>query len=90
MIILAITVSRDVTLYVGFEPRVPRVFLVGFPIGRQQVSVYVDGNAMGFFELYRRDFPAGLVTLGSNSAQGAAWVGEGRSHYGVAMRARDH
>ena len=68
----------------------PRVFLVGFPIGRQQVSVYVDGNAMGFFELYRRDFPAGLVTLGSNSAQGAAWVGEGRIHYVVAMRARDH
>ncbi len=89
MIILAITVSRDVTLYVGSEPRATGLpgWLSDWAATGERV--YVDGNAMGFFELYRRDFPAGLVTLGSNSAQGAAWVGEGRSHYVVAIRARD-
>lgn len=40
---------------------------------------------MRFFELYRREFPAGRVELGGNSAAGADWGDEGMSHYIVVL-----
>jgi hypothetical protein len=40
---------------------------------------------MRYFELYRRDAPAGRVILGANDAAGAEWDGTGMSHYIVVV-----
>ena len=48
-------------------------------------AVEVEGDAMRFFELYRREFPAGRVVLGGNSAAGGDWGDEGTSQYIVVL-----
>jgi hypothetical protein len=78
-------VTRPVTVYVGFDRRAKErpVWLAEWELLPERIEVDRDG--MGYFELYRREVPAGLVTLGGNSAPPADWGGEGKSHYVIAL-----
>jgi hypothetical protein len=82
---IAFDVSRPVTVYVGFDPRASSLphWLRGWEATGERL--YVTGDGMGHFELYRRRFRGGRVELGGNSAKGADWGEEGRSHYVVAV-----
>ena len=65
---MSFVITRAATLYVGFDRRAQR-----FPYWLDEWEavngrIEVEGDAMRFFEIYRRDFPAGRVVLGGNSA----------------------
>ena len=78
---LSFVITRAATLYVGFDRRAQRLpyWLDEWEVVKKRVVV--EGDAMGSFELYRRDFPAGRVTLGANSAAGGDWGDAGTSQY---------
>jgi hypothetical protein len=78
-------VTRAVTVYVGFDRRAKKrpSWLTEWVLLTERIEVDRDG--MGYFDLYRRDVPAGTVSLGGNSAPPADWEGEGRSHYVIAL-----
>lgn len=81
---LSFQVTRRTTVYVGFDRRAKRrpAWLAEWE--RLSERIEVD-RPMGFFELYRREFPAGVISLGGNSAPPSDWGGEGKSHYVVAL-----
>ena len=78
---LSLRLARAATIYVGFDRRARRLpyWLDEWEAVKGRVEV--EGDAMRFFELYRREFPAGRVVLGGNSAAGGDWGDEGTSQY---------
>ena len=82
---LSFVIRRAATIYVGFDRRVQRLpyWLDEWEAVKGRVEV--EGDAMRFFELYRREFPAGRVVLGGNSAAGGDWGDEGTSQYIVVL-----
>ena len=72
-------------LYLAFDPRGSS--LPHWVRGWEAIDerLYVNGDVMGYFEIYRRRFPRGRVELDGNSARGSDWGDEGRSHYLVAV-----
>jgi hypothetical protein len=81
-------ITRPMTVYVGFDRRAKKRPAWLEEWERLPERIDVDRDGMGYFELFRREVPAGVVTLGGNSAPPAEWGGEGRSHYVVALVAR--
>ncbi len=84
-VFLSFRLARAATIYVGFDRRAQRVPYWLDEWEAVDGRVQVEGDAMRFFELYRREFPAGRVELGGNSAAGADWGDEGMSHYIVVL-----
>ncbi len=82
---VAFEVSRPVTVYLAFDPRASSLphWLRDWEAIDERL--YVNGDVMGYFEIYRRRFPKGRVELDGNSARGSDWGDEGRSHYIVAV-----
>ena len=83
--LLTFEVTRDVVVYVGFDRRaahLPDWLRDWEELGER---VHVNGDVMGYFELYRRRFSKGEVTLGATSASGADFGDGGRSQYVVAV-----
>ena len=80
-VFLSLRLARAATIYVGFDRRARRLpyWLDEWEAVKGRVEV--EGDAMRFFELYRREFPAGRVVLGGNSAAGGDWGDEGTSQY---------
>ena len=83
--LLTFEVTRDVVVYVGFDRRA--LHLPEWLRGCEEIGdrVHVNGDVMGFFELYRRRFSKGEVALGATSASGAEFGDGGRSQYVVAV-----
>jgi len=83
--LLRFEISRDAIVYVGFDRRARH--LPGWLRDWEPVHerLHVNGDVMGYFELYRRRFPKGTVTLGATSAPGADFGDAGRSQYVVAI-----
>jgi hypothetical protein len=73
--------SRTTTLTIGFDRRAKRLPYWLDEWEPVQGRIEVEGDAMRFFSLYRREFPAGRIELGANHAAGADWAHEGSSHY---------
>ena len=82
---LSFRLARAAAIYVGFDRRVQRLPYWLDEWEAVDGRVQVEGDAMRFFELYRREFPVGRVELGGNSAAGADWGDEGMSHYIVVV-----
>ena len=83
--LLTFEITRDVVVYVGFDRRARHLpeWLRGWEgLGER---VYVNGDVMGYFELYRRGFSKGEVALGATSAIGADFGDGGRSQYVLAV-----
>lgn len=78
---LTFVTTATTSLTIGFDPRAKRLpyWLDEWePVAGR---VEVEGDAMRFFNLYRREFPAGRIELGANAAAGADWAEKGSSHY---------
>ena len=85
---LSFVTARAATLYVGFDRRARRAPNWLDDWERVDGRVIVEGDAMRYFELYRRDVSAGRVTLGANSAAGVDWGGQGASQFIVIVSPR--
>ena len=85
---LSFVTARPITVYVGFDPRARSLpeWLDDWTITAAKIEI--AGEAIRRFEVYRRDFEPGPVTLGGTSAPGANWGNQGRSHYVVALAPR--
>jgi len=79
---LSFTVNNNVTVYVGFDSRATQIptWLQSWTQTGQQIAT--SDTSMGSFNVYKKDFPAGQITLGGNSASGASWpTGSGKGNY---------
>jgi len=80
--LIAFEVNQPVTVYVAHDERVATkpAWLASFSATGEKVM-----SGAGSFKVYAKDFPAGRVTLGGNTADGQS---SGLSMYTVALRPR--
>jgi len=82
---LTITLNQDSSVYVGYDTRAtgePAWLAAGFTPLPEVIDV-ADSDVSQEFDVLRRDFPAGVFTLGGNEAPGAG------SNYVVVARPVD-
>jgi hypothetical protein len=72
---LQFTISQDSTVYVAYDSRatsLPNWLSANFTLTSLTIGV---SDEMGLFNVYKKDFPAGMISLGGNHAAPAAGVG---------------